>query len=302
MHEAAALIAGGSIAAARPIADRAGRPGGQHRRRPAPRDAPTTPSGFCVYNDARWSRSRGCSTHGVQRVAYVDVDVHHGDGVQAAFYDDPRVLTVSLHEHPRTLWPGHRLPERDRRRARRRAPRSTSPLPAGTADAAWLRAFHAVVPGVVRAFRPQVLVTQCGCDTHRDDPLADLTLTVDGQRAAYRALRDLADRARPAAGGWPSAAAATRWSGWCPGPGPTCWPPCSDRRRRPDTAAAGGLGRRPRGLAAPRVMLPASMTRRRATRTFRAVGWRRRRPGRPSRSGTRRAVFPLHGLDPDDPQ
>ena len=67
------------------------------------------------------------------------------------------------------------------------------PLPPGTDDAGWLRAFHAVVPSVLRAFRPQVLVTQCGADTYRLDPLADLRLTVDGQRATYLALRALAD-------------------------------------------------------------------------------------------------------------
>ena len=66
-------------------------------------------------------------------------------------------------------------------------------LPAGTSDASWLRAFHAVVPGVVRAFRPEVLVTQHGADSHREDPLADLNLTVDGQRASYLALRELAE-------------------------------------------------------------------------------------------------------------
>ncbi|MEP6562985.1 MAG: acetoin utilization protein AcuC, partial [Nakamurella sp.] len=67
-------------------------------------------------------------------------------------------------------------------------------LPAGTSDAAWLRAFHAVVPGVVTAFRPEILVTQHGADAHREDPLADLNLTVDGQRTSYLALRDLAEK------------------------------------------------------------------------------------------------------------
>src|SRR5262249_11128376 len=66
-------------------------------------------------------------------------------------------------------------------------------LPPGTDDSGWLRAFHAVVPSVVRAFGPEVLVTQCGADTHRIDPLADLRLSVDGQRASYLALRDLAE-------------------------------------------------------------------------------------------------------------
>src|SRR5664279_2770283 len=67
------------------------------------------------------------------------------------------------------------------------------PVPAGTGDAGWLRAFHAVVPAVVRAFGPEVLVTQHGADTHREDPLADLNLTVDGQRTSYLALRELAE-------------------------------------------------------------------------------------------------------------
>ena len=61
------------------------------------------------------------------------------------------------------------------------------------ADSAWLRGFHAVVPGAVAAFRPQIVVSQCGVDTHREDPLAELELTVDGQRAAFLAMRELAD-------------------------------------------------------------------------------------------------------------
>ena len=80
-----------------------------------------TASGFCVYNDPaiaiRWLLGAGA-----ERIAYVDVDVHHGDGVQAAFYDDPRVLTISLHEHPAHAFPRHRPARRDRRataRARR---------------------------------------------------------------------------------------------------------------------------------------------------------------------------------------
>ena len=67
------------------------------------------------------------------------------------------------------------------------------PLPPGTADAGWLRAFHAVVPPLVREFKPDVLVTQHGCDSHMDDPLTNLMLSVDGQRASYLALRDLAE-------------------------------------------------------------------------------------------------------------
>jgi acetoin utilization protein AcuC len=117
--------------------------------------------------------------------------VHHGDGVQAAFYNDPRVLTVSLHESPTTLFPGTgSAGETGGPDAEGTAVNVA--LPPGTGDAGWLRAFHAIVPAVVKAFRPTVLVTQHGCDSHVEDPLAHLTKTIDGQRAAYLALHDLA--------------------------------------------------------------------------------------------------------------
>jgi len=197
MHDAAALIAGGSVTAARAIArrevDRAVNiAGGLHHA------MPDHASGFCVYNDPALA-IKALLAEGVQRVAYVDVDVHHGDGVQRAFYHDPRVLTVSIHETPLALWPGTGFASESGRGAAAGTAVNV-PLPAGTGDAAWLRAFHAVVPSVVRAFRPDVLVTQHGADSHREDPLADLNLSVDGQVASYRALRELAGEA--AGGRW----------------------------------------------------------------------------------------------------
>ena len=153
---------------------------------------PSRTSGFCVYNDVavaiRWLLDHGC-----ERVGYVDVDVHHGDGVQAIFYDDPRVMTISLHETPVVPVPGHRLPARDRRTAMPRDARSTSPCRPAPATPAGCAPSTPIVPEVLRALRPQVLVTQHGCDSHRHDPLADLDLSVDGQRASYLALADLAD-------------------------------------------------------------------------------------------------------------
>jgi acetoin utilization protein AcuC len=129
---------------------------------------------------------------GYERIAYVDVDVHHGDGVQAAFYDDPRVLTVSVHQTPLTLFPGTGFPEETGDPGKAMGSAVNLALPNGTDDSAWLRAFTAVVPSALRAFQPQILVTQNGCDAHHEDPLADLALTIDGQRASYRALHELA--------------------------------------------------------------------------------------------------------------
>jgi acetoin utilization protein AcuC len=189
MHEASALVAGATLAAAQAVwsgsaLHGASIAGGLHHamRRAA--------SGFCVYNDPaiaiKWLLAAGA-----ERVAYVDVDVHHGDGVQAAFYDDPRVLTISLHEHPATLFPGTGLPTETGEGAGVGYSVNVA-LPAGTGDAGWLRAFDAVVPPLLRAFKPTVLVSQHGCDSHRLDPLAHLELSIDAQRVAQVVLHDLA--------------------------------------------------------------------------------------------------------------
>ncbi len=189
MHEASALITGASVQAAQAVWE--GRTqhavnlsGGLHHAMRA------KASGFCVYDDPAvaiaWLLSAGAT-----RVAYVDVDVHHGDGVEAAFYDDPRVLTVSLHESGRTLFPGSGWPDQVGTDDALGSNVNVA-LPAGTGDAGWLRAFTAVVPPVLRAFRPQVLLTQHGCDTHALDPLAHLLCSVDGQRTTYRLLHELA--------------------------------------------------------------------------------------------------------------
>lgn len=151
---------------------------------------PSHASGFCIYNDAALA-IRALLDAGEERVAYVDTDAHHGDGVEAVFADDPRVLTISLHESPATLFPGTgQIGDVGGPAALGSA--VNVPLPAGTGDAAWWRAFRAVVPPLVRAFAPTVLVTQHGADGHGLDPLTHLDLSVDVQRAAAVVLHDLA--------------------------------------------------------------------------------------------------------------
>jgi acetoin utilization protein AcuC len=189
MHEASALVAGATLAAARAVwrgeaLHAANIAGGLHHAMRG------SASGFCVYNDPAIAISALLDA-GAQRVAYVDLDVHHGDGVQAAFYDDPRVLTISLHEHPATLFPGTGLAS-ELGRGDGRGYAVNMPLPAFTGDAGWLRAFDAVVPPLLRAFRPEILVSQHGCDSHRLDPLAHLELSVDAQRRAALMVHDLA--------------------------------------------------------------------------------------------------------------
>jgi len=114
----------------------------------------------------------------------------HGDGVQIAFYQDPRVLTISVHQHPQTLFPFTGLPAETGGSGAEGSAVNVA-LPPRTGDAPWLRAFYAIVP-LLRQFRLQVLVSQHGADTHRLDPLAHLELSIDAQRAAHAAIHALA--------------------------------------------------------------------------------------------------------------
>jgi len=293
MHEASALVVGATMAAARAVhtglaAHGASVAGGLHHamRRSA--------SGFCIYNDPAiaitWLLGQG-----LERIAYVDLDVHHGDGVQAAFYNDPRVLTISLHEDPATLFPGTGLPSETGAGAGEGYAVNVA-LPAGTGDAGWLRAFDAVVPPLLRAFQPQLLVSQHGCDSHRLDPLAHLEVTVDGQRRAQSMVHQLAHET---AGG--------RWL--CTGGGgyalatvvPRSWTHllgmASDRpieRAEPTPATWRELVRRRTGVEPPELMTDG------ASDDFDSFddGYDPGDPVDRAILATRKAVFPEHGLLP----
>jgi acetoin utilization protein AcuC len=296
MHEATSLVVGSTLLAARKIAEgEATRAvniaGGLHHAMPA------SASGFCIYNDCSVAIS-WLLDNGFDRVAYVDTDVHHGDGVQTAFYDDPRVLTVSLHQHPFTLWPGTGY-STEIGTGDAEGTSVNLPLPPRTKDAGWLRAFHAVVPALLDDFQPQILVTQCGVDSHEEDPLAALSLSVDGHRTIYRTLRDLADTY--AGGKWLAVG----------GGGyqlirvvPRSWTHLIATVLNRDVAPETGL---PPGWldtvrrAAPRAELPAEMTDGRET-SFKPWGDGEDDPVDVAIRDTRGAVFPLHGLDPDDPR
>jgi acetoin utilization protein AcuC len=197
MHEAAALVAGASLEAARAVwsgevTHAFNAAGGLHHA------MPKRASGFCVYDDPAvaiaWLLGEGA-----ERVAYVDVDVHHGDGPQRIFYDDPRVLTVSIHQFSGGFFPGTGWSD-ERGGPGAQGTAVNVPLPPGTGDGDWLAAFRAVVPEAVRRFEPDVLVTQLGCDTHRSDPLAGLELTTTAYRETAKELHALAHEA--AGGRW----------------------------------------------------------------------------------------------------
>ncbi|MCA8957362.1 MAG: acetoin utilization protein AcuC [Planctomycetes bacterium] len=148
-------------------------------------------SGFCIYNDLV-AGIRAARQAGVDRVLYVDFDVHHGDGVEDAFAGDPGVVTVSFHQSPETLFPGTGRAE-DIGRGAARGSIVNMPFAPFTDDASWWECVAAILPAVVRRFRPGLIVSQHGCDPHREDPLAQLMLTTAPMRRAARMVRELAD-------------------------------------------------------------------------------------------------------------
>lgn len=190
MHDASARIVGGSVIAAQSIMDEStvravNFAGGMHHA------ARSKASGFCIYNDAAAAIQRMLD-RGVQRVAYIDVDAHHGDGTESIFWDDPRVLTISIHESGLSLFPGTGFAN-DIGGKQAEGSAVNVALPAMTGDSGWMRAFHAIVPQLVHAFKPEIIVSQHGCDAHRDDDMTNLKLSVDAQRQAALDISQLAD-------------------------------------------------------------------------------------------------------------
>jgi acetoin utilization protein AcuC len=134
-------------------------------------------SGFCYLNDPAIGIAR--MVQDGLRVVYLDLDVHHGDGVEAAFYDTDQVLTISIHQNGHTLFPGTGFPE-EMGQGPGRGFAVNLPLAPGTDDDLYIRVFNETIPPLVRAFDPDVLVTQLGVDTFTSDPLASLNLTSEG--------------------------------------------------------------------------------------------------------------------------
>ena len=192
MHAASAAVCGASLVAAEAVAS--GRAehsfnpaGGLHhaRRREA--------SGFCIYNDPAVAIAKVLQMRPDWRVVYVDVDVHHGDGVQWIFYDEPRVLTISFHQSGRYLYPGSGFEDEIGSGAAEGTAANIPLLPfSGEGDYLW--ALERVLTELLGAFRPQVVVTQLGADTHHGDPLANLGLTMPAYPRMARILHDLIHR------------------------------------------------------------------------------------------------------------
>src|SRR5699024_5203899 len=195
LHDSSARIAGGSLAAASAIwsgqVDRVVNiAGGMHHAQRS------MASGFCIYNDAALP-IQYMLDQGYECFSYVDLSVHAGHCLQQAFDNDLRVLTFSVHETGLLLFPGTGFAN-DIGGPQAEGYAVNVAVPASVGDAGYLRAVHAVVTQLLRSFNPEVLVTQHGADGHRHDPLADLNLSVDGQR---QLMIDASDWAEDFAGG-----------------------------------------------------------------------------------------------------
>ncbi|MCI4318777.1 MAG: acetoin utilization protein AcuC [Thermoplasmata archaeon] len=190
-HEAAARMAGGTVAAARWAMGGAGRRafqpgGGLHHAHP------DRASGFCIYNDLALAiRYALDGPLHLARVAYLDIDAHHGDGVMYGFYDDGRLLDIDFHQDGRTIFPGTGAVG-ETGRGDGAGLKVNVPLPPGAGDEAFLPIFHRVVPELLRSYRPQLLVLQHGVDSHAGDALAGLQYTHRAYAEALRVVLELA--------------------------------------------------------------------------------------------------------------
>jgi acetoin utilization protein AcuC len=213
MYESSALVAGGTLVAAElaqsgRVAAAFAPAGGVHHHAMANRA-----SGFGVFNDAVIA-IEGMAAQGL-RVAYVDIDCHHGDGVQAAFYGTDRVLTISIHESGQWLFPGSGFVG-ETGEGEGEGYSVNIPLAPYTQDALWHRAFDELIPPLVRAYRPDVVFAQLGIDTHFRDPLTHLQLTTQGFTEAVRKLHALGQEAgvfvAVGGGGYDMGAVARAWT------------------------------------------------------------------------------------------
>ncbi|MVO99268.1 acetoin utilization protein AcuC [Paenibacillus lutrae] len=191
MHEVTSMVVGGSITAAETVMSGAAKRalhlgGGLHHA------LQSKGAGFCVYNDASAAIAH-ITEHYNARVLYIDTDVHHGDGVQWSFYSDPRVCTFSIHETGKYLFPGTGdVTERGEGEAFGTC--VNVPVEPYTEDDSWLESFEQVLEPLIERFKPDIIVSQHGCDAHALDPLAHVHCSMRIYKEMPKLIRQWADR------------------------------------------------------------------------------------------------------------
>jgi acetoin utilization protein AcuC len=152
---------------------------------------PDRASGFCIFNDPAVCINYLKTKYKVKRLVYLDIDAHHGDGVMYGFYNDPAVLDIDFHESGKFLFPGTGFQD-EMGGSEAKGLKLNVPLLPGTGDEAYLKAFHKLVPDVVRKFQPEIILVQCGADGHASDVLAHLRLTTNTYKEVVSEMHDLA--------------------------------------------------------------------------------------------------------------
>ena len=192
MHEGSSIVVGGTLMAMQTVWEDNGidkafnAAGGLHHA------MHNKASGFCIYNDPAIAILDLLQKKKDAKIVYIDVDAHHGDGVQAAFYNNPNVLTISIHESGKHLFPG--TGEVDEIGKDLGTGFSVNiPLLPFTPDEQYLDIFDAIVPKIVRSFDPDLIVSQNGVDTHCTDPLTHLGLTTNAHKEIFSHIHKMAD-------------------------------------------------------------------------------------------------------------
>jgi acetoin utilization protein AcuC len=189
-YEASALATGASLTAIEAVmsgkvAHAINIAGGLHHAHP------DRASGFCIFNDPAISIAYLKKQYGLERILYLDVDAHHGDGVMYGFYSDPTVLDIDLHEDGRHLFPGTGF-TKEIGEGKAAGLKINVPLSLFTDDETYLELFNKIVPAAVNKYRPQMLLLQCGADSHANDLLAHLQITTRTYHEVVKAVHNMA--------------------------------------------------------------------------------------------------------------
>jgi acetoin utilization protein AcuC len=189
-YDVSRVMVGASLAAVDAVmqrhSDHSWNPGGGMHHAHADRA-----SGFCIFNDAAIACHHLKRKYKLKRILYLDIDVHHGDGVEEQFYSDPEVFTLSIHQTGRTLFPQTGYPH-EIGDGEGRGYTVNLPLPPYTQDDQYLAAFEAIVPPLIKSYKPEVIVMQSGVDTHFQDEIAHLILTTHAFNQIGRRMHELA--------------------------------------------------------------------------------------------------------------
>jgi len=189
-YQAALYAAGGTIRATEAVINGEVNSAFALVRPPGHHATPTRAMGFCLFNNVAIAAEYALSKYELERIIIIDFDVHHGNGTQEIFYDNPQVLYISTHEYP--FYPGTGSIEETGSGAARETTLNI-PLPGGCGDAEYLQAFEQVIAPAAKRFAPQLILVSAGYDTHWSDELALMQVSVTGFAQMVKIIKRLAD-------------------------------------------------------------------------------------------------------------